>query len=388
MTAGARRTSPDKPGGKRVGSPNSSRLKRLRRFWWALLACLPLLVISCRSTYYGQAISGQWQILTDRQPIKRILADTNTPAKLRQQLQLVNELRAFAETNLLLPGEGQFISYVDVGRKHVVWNVFAAPEFSLEAKTWWYPLVGSLKYRSYFREADARRCADRLQRKGYDTYVGGVDAYSTLGWFKDPVLSTFVNYSELELAGLIFHELAHLKLFAASDTDFSEAFAVVVEEESVRRWCQVAGRTNLLVKHERAIRADEEFQRLLAGARRELRTLYAGDVALEASQGKASAEALEQLRRDKQAIIENLRREYQRLRAQWGELNRYDRWFTNQIDNARLASEDTYFRLVPPLRQLLAQSQGHLPGFYDAAGRLAKRPKEAREELSNSTAPD
>ena len=208
----------------------------------ALLFIALALGSGCKTAaYYGQAARGQWQILAGREPIGKLLADEKTPEKLQRQLRLVLQLREFAERELKLPVDGHYERYVDVGRPFVVWNVQATPEFSLRPRTWWYPIVGRVKYRGFFSEADARAYAATLA--GQDVYVEGVRAYSTLGWFKDPVLNTFVNHEELDLAQLLFHELGHQRLFVSGDTDFNEAFATAVGEEGVRRWLQIAGRS-------------------------------------------------------------------------------------------------------------------------------------------------
>ena len=151
-------------------------------------------------------------------------------------MQLVSKLRDFADRDLKLPVNGHYRKYVDVHRTFVVWNVEAAPEFSMEPKSWWYPLVGSLEYRGYFAESNARGYAARLKKKGYDVYVAGTTAYSTLGWFKDPILNTFVFQPEGELAETIFHEQGHQRVFAGGDTNFNEAFATTVGQEGARRW--------------------------------------------------------------------------------------------------------------------------------------------------------
>src|SRR6266403_163267 len=207
----------------------------------ALLAVI-LIVSGCQTlSFYGQAIKGQYQLLAHRQPIEKLIADSSTPAQLKNQLELVQKLRAFADKELKLPVDGHYTKYVDVHRPFVVWNVEAAPEFSLEPKSWWYPLVGSLEYRGYFSESGARDYAERLRKRGYDVYVGGATAYSTLGWFKDPILNTFVFESEGDLAETIFHELGHQRVFASGDTDFNEAFATTVGQEGARRWLRLKG---------------------------------------------------------------------------------------------------------------------------------------------------
>src|SRR5881396_1056364 len=208
------------------------------------LVAIILIVSGCRTlSFYGQAIKGQYQLLAHRQPIEKLVADSNTPARLKSQLELVQNLRAFAGKELKLPVDGHYTKYVDVHRPFIVWNVEAAPEFSMEPKTWWYPLIGKQEYRGYFSETAAQEYAGVIRKNGYDVYVAGTTAYSTLGWFKDPILNTFVFDSESDLAETLFHELAHQRVFARSDTDFNEAFATTVGQEGARRWLRSKGDT-------------------------------------------------------------------------------------------------------------------------------------------------
>ena len=195
--------------------------------------------------YYVQAIRGEYQILAHRKSVDKLVANPKTPPKLRQQLELVQQLRAFAKTELQLPVDGSYAKYVDVHRKYVVWTVQAAPQFSLEPKVWRYPFVGALAYRGYFSEKKARDYGAGIAKEGFDVYVDGVEAYSTLGWFKDPLMSTFIDDSEPELAELLFHELAHKRVFAAGDTDFNEAYATTVGQEGAPPMVAGEGRSRL-----------------------------------------------------------------------------------------------------------------------------------------------
>src|SRR5438132_1661342 len=194
---------------------------------WVLAAALLLVVAAvcgCQTvSFYKQAIAGQYELFAHQQSIEKLTAAPATPSPLKEKLRFVQDLRVFAKQELMLPVDGHYRKYVDVHRPYVVWNVEAAPEFSLEPKSWWYPLVGRLDYRGYFSKKAAQKYADWLRHKDYDVYLGGVEAYSTLGWFKDPLLNTFIYDGEPELAELLFHELAHKRVFANGDTDFNEA---------------------------------------------------------------------------------------------------------------------------------------------------------------------
>ncbi len=349
----------------------------------ALLAAA-LAFSGCQTlSYYGQAIKGQYEIVAHEQKIEKLLAEPQTPARLKAQLQLVLSLRAFAATNLQLPVDGHYQKYVDLHRPYVVWDVEAAPEFSMEPKTWWYPIVGSLEYRGFFSELSARRYAARLQEKGYDVYVGGVEAYCTLGWFKDPVLNTFIFEPEPYLAETIFHELGHQRVFASGDTDFNEAFATTVGEEGARRWLCAKGEQAALEKYQIELRRTDQFVRLIMDTRYRLEALY-GDERTEEGEVKAAKEAPaippEQLRREKQDLIARLEREYSQLKAQWGGDTEYDDWFAHPVNNAQLNSVAAYYDLVPGFRRLLEQNGRDLGEFYEAADRLAHEPKAERHQ--------
>lgn len=347
----------------------------LRAAWPLGLSLIALgLGSGCQTAaYYSQAARGQWQILAGREPVGKLLADEKTPEELRRQLRLVLRLREFAERELKLPVDGHYERYVDVGRPFVVWNVQATPEFSLRPRTWWYPIVGRVKYRGFFAEADARAYAATLP--GQDVYVEGVRAYSTLGWFKDPVLNTFVNHEELDLAQLLFHELGHQRLFVSGDTDFNEAFATAVGEEGVRRWLQVAGRSADWEQYRVALARQDQFVRLVQGARAELRKLY-GETGAESASARgavalAAARAAE-LRRGKTEIIAQLRRDYEALKISWSGYGGYDRWFARPLNHAQLNTVATYHDLVPAFQELLQACGGDLAKFYDAAAKCGK----------------
>ncbi len=364
-------------------------VQRLRK--WTLAPALLLAVLAmsgCRTlSFYGQAIKGQYKIVAHEQKIKKLLADPQTPAPLKAKLELIQSLRAFAGKDLQLPVDGHYEKYADVHRPFVVWNVEAAPEFSLQPKTWWYPLVGSLDYRGYFSKDGARKYGEWLQTKGYDVYVGGVTAYSTLGWFKDPVLNTFIFDAEPDLAETIFHELGHQRVFASGDTDFNEAFATTVGQEGARRWFRAKGDQAALEQYLAEVRRTTQFARLVADTRDRLVTLY-GDERTEGGQVKATQQKRgvprEQLRKQKQAMLDRLQQEYAQLKAQWGGDTEYDEWFARAVNNAQLNSVAAYYDLVPGFQRLLEQNGGDLAKFYQAADRLTHEPKVERHRRLRS----
>jgi predicted aminopeptidase len=363
-------------------------LKRSKRFrkWW-ITAALGLLLVAlsgCQTfSFYRQAIKGQYQLLAHQEKIDKLIADPQTPARLKQKLQLLERLRLFAEKDLKLPVNGHYKKYVDVHRPFVVWNVEAAPEFSMVPKGWWYPLVGRLEYRGYFSEQAARDYAERLKKKGYDVFVGGVEAYSTLGWFKDPILNTFIFNPEPELAETIFHELGHQRVFARSDKDFNEAFATTVGQEGARRWLGSGTDTAVQDHYAAELKRTREFADLIMQTRLRLETLF-GDARDEDGKVKAAPKPngtpRQELRRQKAALLDRLRQEYTTLKAKWGGDTQYDEWFARELNNAKLNSVAAYYDLVPGFEYLLKLNGGDLEKFYDAAERLANKPKKERHE--------
>ena len=333
--------------------------------------------------FYRQAIKGQYQLIAGQQPIDKLAANSNTEPRLRQQLQLVQDLRAFADKDLKLPVDNHYRKYVDVHRPYVVWNVEAAAEFSMEPKSWWYPLVGRLEYRGYFSERAAQHYGETLHKKGCDVYIGGASAYSTLGWFKDPVLNTFIFDPEPDLAETIFHELGHQRVFARGDTDFNEAFATTVGQEGARRWLRAKGDTNAFENYEAELMRNNDFVRLVMDARQELETLY-GDERTEAGKIKASKNPREippdQLRERKKVVFEKLRNSYAQVKAEWGGNGEYDHFFSRQLNNAQLNSVAAYYDLVPGFVQLLKLNGDDLEKFYAAAENLSKKPKKERQQ--------
>ncbi len=301
-------------------------------------------------SYLGQAAYGQAQVLAAREPLERVIDDPLTEPALRARLVLVRDLRAFAVTELAMREASGFEDYAALRRDFAVWNVVATPEFSLRPLTWCFPVAGCVAYRGYFGRDAAQRQGAALALQGLDTHVYGVAAYSTLGWFDDPVLDTWVHRRESALAALIFHELAHQLVYAPDDTAFSESFARVVEREGVRRWFARSGRDAEMDAWLREQSVTAQFNALLATARTRLAELFDG-----------------------------LRADYQRLSHTWPEGMRFDAWMAAPLNNARLASVASYERWTPALTQLLQEHGGELEPFYGAARALAELTPQARE---------
>jgi len=328
--------------------------------WAACLLALPL-----GGCYVLQAASGQAQVIALSSPIERVIEDPGTPAETRERLELAREARVFAVRGLGLPDGRSFLRYADLGRPYAVWNVVAAPEFSVEPRRWCFPFAGCVAYRGYFSQAGAESYAHRLRRRGDDVTVGGVATYSTLGHLADPLFNTMLGWRETRLVGTIFHELAHERLYVAGDSAFSEAFASVVEEEGVRRWLEHRGQRAAIEVYARSLAREAEFAALLREARDRLARLYASD--------RTESE----VRIEKQREFGRLKFDYQRLRQGWSGDSRYDAWFARTLNNAHLAAVATYHDCVPGLRRELAEA-GSLPAFYARADELARLPRRGR----------
>ncbi len=333
------------------------------------LLSVALLCLFCGGCYLLQSAEGQLQLMRARRPITQVIDDAATPAKLRSQLEAVASIRDFASRELALPDNGSYRSYADVGRPYVVWNVVAAPEFSIEPKEWCYPIVGCVAYRGYFVEARARKFAAEQREHGLDVVVGGTAAYSTLGHFDDPILNTMVEWDDVELASIVFHELTHQLLYVANDAAFNEALATTVEEEGVKRWLEAQGREQDLAQHRLEQQRYLEVIDLLGATRDKLRVIY------------ASQEPVESLRSDKRKAFAELREAYAARRAAWGGHAPFDAWFDQDINNAHLASVATYFVCVPGFERELRAVGGDLPAFYRRVRQLAKMPQRARDAL-------
>lgn len=346
----------------------------------AAAAVAVVLVAGCGQLgYYLQAAHGQLSLLSIAKPIDSWLSDPNADDKLKNKLARIKEIRRFAADELGLPDNASYTSYADLGRPYVLWNVVAAPELSLEPVEWCFPVAGCVKYRGYYNKNEAQAYADDLRRKGYDVQIDGVPAYSTLGWFDDPVLSTFINNSDGEVARLVFHELAHQVVYTKNDSQFNESFAVAVEEEGLERWIAKYGDTEARRNYASRVSRKQDFVALLLKHRAALEEIYESQI--------SEAEK----RQRKQEIFQVLKAEYELIKiTRWNGHTGYDRWFNEPLSNAHLASVATYNDFVPGFRTML-EKEKDFPAFFRAVRKLAALPKDARHqhlaELSDSAAP-
>jgi len=335
---------------------------------------LAAVLTGCQTVcYYQQAVAGQCQILLHQQSISKLLADPKTPAPLKAKFQTILNIRQFAARQLRLPVGQSYLKYTDLHRPFVVWNVNIAPALSLDPMTWWFPIVGRVSYRGYFHEPPARRYAAHFAKEGWDVYVDGIETYSTLGWFHDPVLNTFMDEPDSALAEIIFHELAHQRLFVPGDTDFNEAFATAVAAEGVRRWLLATSAPQAYDRYRANLAKDHQFVDLIMAARAQLQTLY--DNPNLSDTAKLSR---------KQDILAQLRASHSQLKASWGGQSPYDEWFDQPINNAKLNTISAYYDLVPAFDALLRANAGDLEEFYQAVAQLAKLPLPERHRQLQS----
>jgi predicted aminopeptidase len=339
-----------------------------------LLISVILLLVSTLSLpgcatlgYYSQAVSGHLGLISARVPIKKVIAHPATSEHVRERLIVALEAREFAIRELGLPDNDSYTSFVQLDRPAVVFNVFSTPEFSLKPTTWCFPVAGCVVYRGYFSKAAADRFAASYSLQGEDTWVGGSSAYSTLGRFSDPLLSTMLYREDARLGGLLFHELAHQRVYAKDDSAFNEAFATAVEEEGVRRWLGGAGRHEELASWQAAGERAAAFDLLVARTRGRLQELY------------SSGRHPDEMRVAKAETFRLLEQEYEALKVSWDGWNGYDRWFESPLNNARLIPSATYRTLVPAFRILLRQADGDLEAFYRECEALAALPWDERQ---------
>ncbi len=340
--------------------------------WWLVCLGASFLLSGCGTgRFYAQAIHGQAGLLVRRDSIDRLLKEDETTADLKEQLLLVQSLLTFAAERLELPSRDVYTSYVELDRPYVVWNVAVCPEFDMKPKSWWYPIVGRLEHRGYFKKRVGVRFGEKMRRKGFDVAVGGVSAYSTLGWFRDPVLSSFISFPDVALAELIFHELAHRKLFVKGDTDFNEAYAVVVAEAGVLLWLEEQGRAEDAARYQNTVEAQQGFMELVLELRDTLVDSY--------RRGRVLDWSLDQRRIEKATHIEDFKRRFELGRESNPDWGVFAGWVDKDINNAEINVLDTYYGWLPAFRSLLERSQ-NWQSFYREVERIGGLPSDARNQ--------
>jgi predicted aminopeptidase len=343
-----------------------------------LAALLPALGGCASVGYYAQSLRGHFDLLHRAKPVQDWVRDEATPAELRERLRLSQEMRDFAIAELKLPDNASYRRYADLHRDAAVWNVVAAPELSLQLKTWCFPVLGCVGYRGYFDREQAKALGQELKTAGWEVSVYGVPAYSTLGWSNwlggDPLLNTFALGPETELARLLFHELAHQEAYADDDTPFNESYATAVERLGLERWLRHRGDPTLRKEHEEIETRRGRFRALTRALRAQLDALYRSD-------------ATDELKRErKAALMAEFRAEYERVKREaWGGDDAYDGW-VQRANNAALAVQGAYGDLVPDFIRLFEREGGDWDRFHAEVRRLAKLPKaERRRALEGAT---
>ncbi len=347
---------------------------KLRIYTVLILVAVPLIVLSGCATvgYYSQAVGGHLKLMSAREPIDEVLANPETPEELREKLQTLIDARQFAVSTLGLPDNDSYSSFAATGRDAVTWNVVAAPEFSVSPKTWCFPVAGCVSYRGYFDRADADEYAATLASENFDVTVGGASAYSTLGWFDDPILDTMLRGSDVRYVGTLFHELAHQVLYVKDDSNFNEAFASFVEQEGMRQWLEERGEAERIEQYDASLKRGEDFVALLRKTRNGLVEAYAQDVDEET------------MRESKSAVFATMQDDYQQLKVNWDGYSGYDNWFKRDVNNARLIAVSTYRRFIPAFRAMYLQAGEDMNEFYKIAKIAAELPPVERREHLNA----
>lgn len=335
-------------------------------FYTIVLLCL--LAACSGPSYYLQAISGHWDLMHARKDIQSLLNDPATSSELAEQLRAAEQIKAFAMSTLGLPANGSYSSYVEIDGETLVWNVIATEEFSLQAKKWCFPVAGCVPYRGYFKQQKAKEFATRLDDKGMDVFVSPAAAYSSLGWFNDPLLSTMLSATDYRLAAYLFHELAHQRLYIKNDGLFNESYASFVEKTGVNAWLEYNQRQHQLLQWQQLQNASNDFTELIAGVRAKLAGLYHSDET-EAHKRELKAE-----------IFNSLSLSHERLiRQKWHGKRYYAAWFEDPLNNARLALYNTYQGSHCAFQGLLDKAEGDLRVFHHLAEQKSRLKKDERE---------
>lgn len=332
----------------------------------SLVTSLLLLAACNDGSYLWQCAMGQWTLMSRAKPIDEILEQQTETPEVREQLAKVVKMREFAVSALSLPDNGSYHKYADLGRPYAVWNLVAAPELSIDLNQWCYPIAGCVTYHGYFDEASARTMAADFTTRGFDVDIYGVKAYSTLKWFDDPVLNTFLTGDDLRLAALLFHEMAHQVVYVPNDTAFNESFARTVEREGLRRWLQSTGSAELWQTYLQREEKSSEFRDFIARTRNALGQVYASNLGLD------------EKRQAKKDLLQKAVEDYAALKESWNGYSGFDAWMQRGLNNARLSSVAIYNDLVPSFQVMLERVNNDLPAFYAEVEKLGKMPATER----------
>jgi predicted aminopeptidase len=341
----------------------------------ALVVALVALAGCADTRYYWQSVTAHLQVMQAAKPVDDWLADPKTPVALKQRLKLASEIRHFAVTQLSLPDNASYHRFAMLPRRYVVWNVVAAPEFSLTLTTWCFPVAGCVGYRGYFAEDDAQQEASRLRATGLEVSVYGVPAYSTLGWMNwlggDPLLNTFVNYPDGELARMLFHELSHQVLYVAGDTAFNESFATAVERLGGEAWLLQQASPQARATYQEFNVRRQQFKALTRTTRDRLSQIYIKNSALALTDTEMVA--------SKKKAMDEFRLAYEVLKANWGGYSGYDAWVA-QANNAAFGAQAAYDDLAPGFEALFVREDRDWLRFFEAVKQLGSLDETRRTE--------
>ena len=319
--------------------------------------------------YYAQSIHGHMDIMNKREPIRELLNNKNINPALAEKLEVVLNIREFAISGLFLPGNDSYLEYADLKREFVVWNVFAAPAYSIQLEQWCFLIAGCLSYKGFYSREKAENFAAALEAENFDVYIGGVRAYSTLGWFRDPVLNTMLLKDDIYLAKLIFHELTHQKIYIKNDTEFNEAMAEAIARIGIIKWLEHTGDNNRIMEFKTQLLHNDRFFELVFETQNKLDVLYQSDKADHIKEN------------EKNILFESMDTEYRALSKQWKNDDRFDAWFNDGLNNAKLAAIVTYRKLVPSFINIYNRLNQDLPGFYKILGKFENCSRERRRQI-------
>lgn len=345
-----------------------TQLSQIYPFTLLIVTCFTIFSGCSSISYYHQAASGHLSLMMATEPVEDWLASPDTPTQLREKLQLAQQARQFARNQLQLPLGDAFSEYTELERNWVLVNLVAVPEFSLEPNQWCYLVIGCQAYRGYYDIEDARAEAEQFADQGYDIFIGGVTAYSTLGWFDDPLHTGFTRLSDARMVALMFHELAHQVVYIPEDTAFNESFATAVELEGLRVWLEQRGDTSGFDRALQRLRQRNQTLVLVEQVAEELRQLY----------GQTDRDN-DDMRQRKAAVFDRLRNDYLQMAEQWEEPGPFGDE-PGELNNANLALFRQYNQHVPAFRQLFRESGERFDDFYQAVESLSELQKEKREQ--------
>jgi len=342
---------------------------------WLVMMILVVFLAGCSGPgYYMQAISGQWKLMHARQDVRALLDDPSSSPELVENLESARQIIEFAETMLDLPANGSYSSYVELDDEVIAWNVIATGEFSLIPKKWCFPVAGCVPYRGFFEQQKAQKSATKLRNKGMDVHVSAATAYSTLGKFRDPLLSSMFTGSDTRLAAYLFHELAHQRLYIKGDGRFNESYASFVEQAGVLARLQARQQPSELQRWQHLQEVERDFTSLVGETREKLADLYSKDVSESA------------MRQQKSGILAGHVSSHKELiRNKWAGEHYFSTWIEEPVNNARLALFSTYQSGRCAFQSLMEKAAGNMPEFHRLAMQQAELKKEQRDKWLNQS---